>query len=254
MPLEKRGSLLGIPLNQQTPEELWQAILDVVQAPYSHCFSVVTPNPEILSHAYKNPDYAEALKQADFSLPDGMGVVLLGRLSGQKFYRLTGADLTKKLWPLANEQGYKIAILDRHDGLSSHADLEEKLRNLYQSVNFKVWQIDRNSAEIANTIEEINEFAADILFVSLGYPWQEIFLAKYQAQLRCKLALGIGGSLDFIIGKQKRAPKIFRKLGLEWLYRWSGKPLKRSKRMFQALVVFPYLNLRYGLAKLFRLR
>jgi N-acetylglucosaminyldiphosphoundecaprenol N-acetyl-beta-D-mannosaminyltransferase len=251
---EKSGSLLGISLNSQSPDDLWKAILEVVEAPYSRCFSVVTPNPEILSHAYKNSDYADCLRQADFSLPDGMGLVLVGFLSGQNFKRFTGADLTKKLWQIANDKKLKVAILDRHDGLSSQADLEEKLKKLYSGVNFKVWQVDRNSADFTDTIQKINEFFPDLLFVSLGYPWQEEFLAKYKDKLVCKLALGIGGSLDFIIGKQKRAPLVFRKLGLEWLYRWSGKPLKRSKRMVQALIIFPYFNLKYGLAKLFRLR
>lgn len=251
---EKRASLLGIPLNSQSPNDLWKALLEVLEKPYSRCFSVVTPNPEILSYAYKNSAYAEALRKADFSLPDGIGLVLVGFLSGQKLKRFTGADLTKRLWQIANEKKLKAVVLDRHDGLSSRNDLEEKLKNLYPSVDFQVWQLDRNSAEFADIIQKINEFSPDLLFVSFGYPWQEEFLAKYKNQLCCKLALGIGGSLDFIIGKQKRAPLIFRKLGLEWLYRWSGKPLKRSKRMMQALVVFPYFNLKYGLAKLFRLR
>lgn len=253
MSLEKRGSLLGIPLNKQSRQVLWQEILKVVDAPYSHCFSIVTPNPEILSYAYQNPAYAEALRSADFSLPDGVGVVLVGLFSGQKFQRFTGADLTADLLNVAQEKQSKVAILDKIGGLSTQADLKNKLSALYPSVTFEVWKVEQRAEDFQSTVQAINEYAPDFLLVSMGFPYQEKFIAKYKNQLNCKLALGIGGSLDFIVGNRKRPPQYIRKFGLEWLYRLAEDPMYRAKRVLKALFVFPFLNLKYGLAKLFRL-
>lgn len=254
MSLEKTGSLLGIPLNQQNQSELWKAILAVVEAPYSHCFSVVTPNPEILTYAYKNPVYAEYLRQSEFSLPDGIGVVMVGLLSGQKFYRFTGADLTGDLLKVAQTKALKVGILDKNGGLSTQADLQNKLSALYPAVRFTVWKVDQKTEDFQTVLQNINEFAPDLLLVSIGFPYQEQFIGKYKNQLNCKLALAIGGSLDFIIGNRRRPPKWIRKFGMEWLYRFAEDPLYRFKRVLRALFVFPFLNIKYGLAKLFRLR
>lgn len=254
MPLEKRGSLLGITLNKQPRQVLWQEILAVVEAPQTRCYTVVTPNPEILTYAYKNSDYAQALRSVDFALPDGMGVIVMGRLSGQKFRRFTGADLTIDLLKVAQAKNYKIGILDKNGGLSTQADLKNKLSALYPSVNFEVWKVDQATEDFQTVLPLINEYQPDLLLVSIGFPYQERFITKYQNQLNCKMALAIGGSLDFIIGNRRRPPKIVRKLGMEWLYRLAEDPLYRFKRVLRALFVFPYLNLKYGIAKLFRLR
>jgi N-acetylglucosaminyldiphosphoundecaprenol N-acetyl-beta-D-mannosaminyltransferase len=253
MSLEKSGALLGIPLNKQARQVLWQEILNVAEASAERCFTVVTPNPEILSYAYENSDYAEALRSADFSLPDGIGVVVVGLFSGQKFERFPGADLTADLLTLAQDKKYKIAILDKVGGLSTQSDLKNKLSVIYPAVNFEVWKVDRQIEDFQSVVQSINEYQPDFLLVSVGFPVQERFIAKYKNQLNCKLALAIGGSLDFIIGNRKRPPKFIRKFGMEWLYRLAEDPMYRVKRVFKALFVFPYLNIKYGLAKLFRL-
>ncbi|HPL92944.1 MAG TPA: WecB/TagA/CpsF family glycosyltransferase [bacterium] len=254
MPLEKQGALLGIPLNRQTPPELWKTIVEVLEAPYSRCFFVVTPNPEILSYAYKNSAYAEYLRQADFALPDGIGVVMVGLLSGQSFKRFTGADLTGDLLKVAQVKSLKIGILDKNGGLSTQADLHNKLSALYPAVKFTVWKVDQKTEDFQTVLQNINDLAPDLLLVSIGFPYQEKFIGKYKAQLNCKLALAIGGSLDFIIGNRRRPPKWIRKFGMEWLYRFAEDPMYRFKRVLKALFVFPFLNIKYGLAKLFRLR
>ena len=80
---------------------------------------------------------------------------------------------------------------------------------------------------------------------TLGNPYQEKFLVENKKRLNSKWALALGASIDFIIGKQWRAPKLFRKLGLEWLFRWIQKPIRRSKRMFNALIIFPFLSIKW---------
>jgi N-acetylglucosaminyldiphosphoundecaprenol N-acetyl-beta-D-mannosaminyltransferase len=100
------------------------------------------------------------------------------------------------------------------------------------------WSSDDDAARI---IAKINECKPHLLLVAFGAPKQDEWIAKYLPQIpSVKVAMGIGGTFDFIAGTQTRAPKIMRKFGLEWLYRLVREP-KRFKRIFNAVIVFPWL-------------
>ncbi|MFA7702724.1 MAG: WecB/TagA/CpsF family glycosyltransferase, partial [Patescibacteria group bacterium] len=120
---------------------------------------------------------------------------------------------------------------------SKASDISTALKNIYPQLQFEVWDIDRTDKNW-----KAKPTNAKIMFVTLGAPYQEKFIFHHMAQMpTIKVALGVGGSFDFLTGKIKRAPKIMRRLGIEWLYRIFSQPInrqKRLKRIYRATFIF----------------
>lgn len=207
----------------------------------------VTANPEILLHARKNPDYWNVLRQADFRLVDSFGLWLLGRLKGARPHRLTGVDLAWKLCGLAQERGWKVALVGGRSGVADEAAW--KLRRDFPQLQVVAEQggmvtpdggDDETGAEARY---RLTHYAPDILLAAFGHPRQEAWIARNLADMpSVKIAVGVGGTLDFWAGARRRAPGLMRNLGLEWLYRLAIEP-RRWKRILAAVIVFPFYAL-----------
>lgn len=203
----------------------------------------VTTNPEILLYARQHPDYWNILRQADFRLVDSFGLQLVGRLKGARPARQAGVDLAWRICETAQERGWKVGLIG---GQASIADKAAwKLRQSFPSLQVMAEQggevmADGTDDEAgAEARYRLTHFAPDVLFVAFGHPRQEAWIARNLHDMpSVKLALGIGGTLDFWSGTKKRAPDWMRRLGLEWLYRLIREP-RRWKRIFDAVVVFP---------------
>src|SRR5690606_3193845 len=89
---------------------------------------------------------------------------------------------------------------------------------------------ERDDAEQLRMLEKVNAVSPDLLIVGLGAPKQELWLSKWRYQLRAKVAIAAGATIDFLAGEQKRAPKLFQSLRLEWLYRACSAPIRRGPR------------------------
>jgi len=226
-------SLLGIRLSGATKSQALAKITGWLKGGHFHY--VVTPNPEILLAATRDHDEElfYILNQANLSLADGTGLKFAAWLYGKRLPRVTGADLIKPLLEVAAEQGKKVLFILWSKGLSRPADITFSLKEKYPNLIFEIKEIDRE--------ENIDTgLTADIMLVALGAPYQEKFIFHQGKKIAgLKVAIGIGGALDFITKKAKRAPKIWRVVGLEWLWRLIKQP-KRWKRMFKAVIVFPY--------------
>ncbi len=200
---------------------------------------IVTPNPEIILNARHDEELFYILNSADLSIPDGTGIKFAGFLNFKNIKRITGADLIKDIMDLAIEKEKRIGILNWKKGFSDKEDLQDIFKEKYPDLNFIVEDIPRNKH--ATLSQKFLDFKPQILFVGLGSPWQEKFIYHNLKKIpSVKLAMGIGGALDFLTGKKKRAPKLLRMLGLEWLWRLIFQP-NRIKRIFKAVVVFPYI-------------
>jgi len=206
---------------------------------------VVTVNPEFLVEANHNIKFKRVLNKADLKLPDGFGLVIASNLFKTPLKaRVTGIDFVYHLLSLSDKNGYKIFFLGGAEGVAEKATY--KIREMYP--NLKVFFSEgstnvrkESEEEKEKTVNEINKSGAEILLVAYGSPWQDLWIsenAKYLKSVR--VAVGVGGSLDFISGKVRRAPLIFQKLGLEWLFRLIIEP-RRIKRIFRAVVVFPIM-------------
>lgn len=199
---------------------------------------LVTPNPEIILQAGRDEEYFYILNSADIAVADGFGLVLAGILKRKIIPRITGSDLTPWLLNLAEEKQIKTLIINRRDGLSSANDITETLKNRWPKLIFELLDIDKKELLIEKETDRIRAFEPKLIFVTLGAPTQEKLIwhgIKNWPSVR--LALAVGGSFDFLTNKIKRAPKIFRVTGFEWLWRLIKQP-SRFKRIWNATVIF----------------
>ncbi len=232
-------NILGININIFNKKQALAKIQDFLIDGKKHF--IITPNPEIILTAIRHDEeFFCLLNRADLSLPDGVGLKIAGWFIGVNLSRITGADLIKDILNLSEKQNIKIAILNWQKGLSNKDDIEKALKNKFPNLKALVLDIDRQ----ANMSEEkemlIQEFKPEIIFCTLGAPHQEKLvyhnLVKFAS---AKIGLGVGGAFDFLTGRIKRAPKVFRVIGLEWLWRLIKQPW-RLKRIYNAVIVFPY--------------
>lgn len=210
---------------------------------------IVTPNPEIILAAQKDEEYFYILNRADLALPDGIGLKFAAFAMGERLNRVTGSDLTLELIGLAEKRNIKVAVFNWRGGLSTAAQIKNALNDRFPGLACLVLDIDREWT--MPYYNEVNQFKPDIIFTALGAPWQDKFNYHVLAKLPyVKIAAGIGSSFDYLTGKAKRAPRAFRFLGLEWLWRLlkiftytdrSG----RLKRIINAAIVFPLEFLRW---------
>ncbi|KXZ40510.1 N-acetylglucosaminyldiphosphoundecaprenol N-acetyl-beta-D-mannosaminyltransferase [Alkalithermobacter thermoalcaliphilus JW-YL-7 = DSM 7308] len=199
---------------------------------------IYTPNSEIIMQCQSNKNLANALKQADLVIPDGIGLVLASRVIKKPLLeRVTGIDLMESILNYANENNKSIFILGAQDGISQKCaqNILKKYPNIkVKGVHhgyFKGYHMGiENHPQEKKVIQLINSLKPDILFVAFGAPKQEIWIQRYKNEIDAKIFMGVGGSVDVYAGKVKRAPKIYQNLGLEWLYRLIKEPW-RYKRM-----------------------
>ncbi|AOY74831.1 WecB/TagA/CpsF family glycosyltransferase [Clostridium formicaceticum] len=226
--MRNQVKILGVPIDQITEEEAFYRLTSFLEG--STVKKVYTPNPEIIMMAQQDEALFRVLEEADLVLPDGIGLIIASKIKGLGLKeRVTGIDTMDKLLTYCGEKGKSIFLLGGKPGTAALAC--ENMKKQYKGIKiagfYHGYFQGKDEPEI---IEEINQANPDILFVCLGAPKQEKWIYKYQHQLNCKLAMGVGGSVDIYAGTAKRAPILFQKLGLEWFYRLAKEPW-RIKRM-----------------------
>ncbi|MBR5381034.1 MAG: WecB/TagA/CpsF family glycosyltransferase [Oscillospiraceae bacterium] len=202
---------------------------------------IVTPNPEIVMLCRKNEALSRAIENAFLVLPDGVGVVIGARILGRPLRgRVPGIEYGEALLERCAERGYSVFFLGAKPGVAELA--AERLLEKYPALNV-VGTNDGYFKDVSPVLERINELSPDVLFVCLGAPAQELWMAEHVQSLNVRLAVGLGGSLDVFSGTVERAPEGFRKLGLEWLYRLLKEP-RRTGRMLRLPVFLILVVLR----------
>jgi len=195
---------------------------------------IVTINPEMIEAAKQNPTFADVLKYAELVVPDGVGIKLALKFQGIEQEQIRGVDFAKSLIELSEKNGYKLALVGAKPEINQK--LVEVLREKHPELNI-VYHHDgyfQNEDEIIN---EVKTSGANLVFTALGAPKQEFFNAKLKTACQGVVSIGLGGTFDVLSGNVKLAPPIYRKLGLEWLYRTLKQP-ERFKRIFPALPLF----------------
>lgn len=223
--------ILGVPIDVLTREDILTHVRGFLEEPRFH--RIATVNPEFLLLAEKDEAFRAALLAADLRIADGFGIVLAGLLHGECIHRFPGADLMEEIFRIAEKKNQSVYLVVRKDGLSSYEEVRSAILKKYPSVKISGADIDPkidNSQLVINT---------PVIFCNFGTPEQEIFLDSLKNQNNIRLAMGVGGSFDYLTGRQKRAPKWIRTIGLEWLWRIILQP-KRIKRIWNAVIVFPF--------------
>jgi exopolysaccharide biosynthesis WecB/TagA/CpsF family protein len=146
---------------------------------------------------------------------------------------------------MAEKKGAKVTIVKPADSLAGEQEITDSLKQKYPFLKFNIKNIIGKDGKYDPKNIDLEEYQPDILLATLGSPYQEkmIYYALYKYK-NIKLAMAVGGSLDFLSGKMRRAPKLLRKIGLEWLWRLIKQP-KRFKRIFNAVILFPYYFMKW---------
>lgn len=237
------ANVLGINLSELSPAAAVIRAASFLQSQGQHY--IVTPNPEIILASHRDEELFYVLNKADLSIADGFGLKVAGLLAGKKIPRLTGADLTLELLSLAEKKGLRVAVLNWRGGLSRTEEIQSSLVKKYPRLESLVLKASRSQPLGRRVVAGINDFAPALLFCTFGSPYQEKAVYHNLKKLpSVRLAIGVGGTFDFITGRAIRAPHFLRHLGLEWLWRitsFSKRQLplaKRWKRIYNATFVF----------------
>jgi N-acetylglucosaminyldiphosphoundecaprenol N-acetyl-beta-D-mannosaminyltransferase len=237
----KVGQILGINVNSTSASSVLMSVEQFISDNVK--FYIVTPNPELVLMAQKIPNLKLALNSADIAVADGVGL----KIANPSLNIIKGRELFVDLIKLANKNNWKVFLLG---GLNDEAELTaKKLRiyNLQCKIEYNEGPKLNNNAEPKtkedkkiedDSIEQINKFKPDLLFVAFGNPKQEIWIHKNLSRLNIGGAMAVGGTFRYIAGTSKLPPKWMARCGLEWLYRVITEP-KRIGRIFRAVVVFP---------------
>ncbi len=201
---------------------------------YSKHGQIVTINPEMISAAQKNSDFAEIINSAELVVADGIGVEIGLKILGYKVKRIAGIDLGKALVEKFTASGKSVAMIGAKPGVVDSAVVN--LSKEYQNLNV-VYSHDGYFDNDEDIIESVISANPDLILVALGSPKQEFFIHNLKEKLPNSTLIGLGGSFDVWAGVVERAPIIYQKLGLEWLYRTLKEP-KRFKRIFPTLPLF----------------
>ncbi len=200
---------------------------------------IVTLNVSILMEAMKDPSYRKILEEASMVIPDGSGIVwALDVIANVKTDRVTGIDTMTHLCELSKRKGWKVYLLGAREDVAKKA-CENLRRNGVNVVGYHHGYFEKDG----EVIVEILSKKPDLLFVGMGVPKQERWIHEHFKKIPVRLAMGVGGSIDVVSGRKKRAPEFVQKMKLEWLYRFLQSPWNKRKIPFQ-IMKFVFLVLR----------
>ena len=224
-----RINVLGVGFDNLTMEEAVERGVELLHSPGVHY--VVTPNPEIVEVCRENLAARQAVNAADLVLADGIGVVKGAQMLGTPLKgRAPGIEFAGGLMERMAAEGLSLFLLGAKPGVAEAAG--ERLAEKYPGLCIAGTH-DGYFQEDAPVIEEIRRSGAEVVFVCLGAPKQELWMAKHGKDTGARLLCGLGGSLDVFAGTVERAPKFWSDHGLEWFYRICRDPrrLKRAARL-----------------------
>lgn len=245
-----RIEILGVRVDNCTMAEVVSRLRHALGAPHGELplgFHVVTVNPEFIMEAQRNEPFRRLINTASLVIPDGFGLQLMCKGFGYRLQgRVTGADLMVELARVAEEEGKAIFLFGAPDGVATQAAVELKRRFPSLVVAGAENEFDEHGNPRADSevLDRIRRTSPEVLFVALGAPKQEEWIAAALPSLpTVRVAIGVGGSFDYLAGRLRRAPAILRALGLEWLWRLLLQP-SRFGRIVTATIRFPLAILR----------
>lgn len=238
--------LFGVPIDDVTMPEALATVADLVDdgRRNSRTHQIATVNVDFLVNALADEAVHRLLQNADMCLADGAPIVWGARAGKMRIReRIAGADLLPALAEQAATRGWRIHLFGSAAGTAERA--AELLNARYAGAG-----VTGDSGPMISDVSLVDEelvlslagASADILCVALGNPKQERFIEAYRRRLRTPVMIGVGGTLDFIVGGRRRAPVWVQRAGLEWLVRAAQEPGRLGKRYaHDAVVYFPHL-------------
>ena len=238
-------NLLGAWVDIVSPEETLEIMIDWCATRARQY--VVTPNLDHCRLLRSNVDFADAYEQSGLSVPDGWPLVAASRVTKCHIKRrVTGSDLVIPLCRSLASKGFSIFLLGSSPEVlkASAEKLKEAAPGLIICGSHSPpldFEKDKHQVDVIDRL--ITGLRPHALIVALGAPKQELWMRAHIPHLPIGVALGVGGSLDFLTGKQRRAPEIFQRLGFEWLWRAAHSPRRLGPRYLACLMLLPLLSI-----------
>lgn len=233
MPSSASCRILGVRLDLVAWPEILAFCQEALNNPGS-AQQIITLNGEFVLNAQDNPAFKEVINNSDLVIADSTNIVWAANWLGNSLKERTpGSELTIHLVEMAQRLNKKVFFLGSQNGVGEQA--AEKLRKSYPGLIIATSQANANDPA---ALEAVLAFKPDILLVAYGSPAQELWIAENKTQIGAALLVGVGGTFDMIAGRFPRAPKLFRALYLEWLWRLLLQP-SRWRRAWKSVVVFP---------------
>ncbi len=222
-------SILGVPVHLIDAAATLDSVAGFMDEPRLH--QIATVNPEFVMAAQRDAAFRDVLAAADLCLADGIGLVYASRYLGRPLpERVPGSELVYRLAEQAAREGWSLFLLGAGPGVAEEAAaiLQARYPDLLIAGTYAGSPALEENDDI---VDRINQSGAHLLFVAYGAPRQDMWIARNREALPgVRVAMGVGGSLDFITGRAVRAPQWAQDAGLEWLHRLYKEPW-RWRRM-----------------------
>jgi N-acetylglucosaminyldiphosphoundecaprenol N-acetyl-beta-D-mannosaminyltransferase len=246
--MSDKVAILGVPVHNRTKDKTLHYFRTILTHERDSLHQVATVNPEFIMMARRNTSFARVLQDVQLSTPDGVGITLAARIQGQRIHeRLTGVDLTEMIATMS-DPAPSIFLLGAGPGVADEA--AEQLRRLNPEVRIAgTFSGSPDNEDLPKILERLQASGADTLLVAFGAPEQDMWIARHRRALAAcgiVIAIGVGGTFDYLSGRVPRAPRLIRRIGLEWLYRLIRQPWRWRRQLalpqFAALVIWERLT------------
>jgi N-acetylglucosaminyldiphosphoundecaprenol N-acetyl-beta-D-mannosaminyltransferase len=236
--------VLDFPITALKLDEQVQTILQWAVTHESK--TVCVANVHMLMEAHWNPEFAQILKGADIVTPDGMPLVWMMRQMGARYQdRVAGMDIMMSLCKLAEAKNVSVFYLGSQTEILSR--MRKRLEKEFPKLKIAAMEPlpfrPLTEAEDQALIDKIHSSGAGIVLVSLGCPKQENWMAQHKGKIQAVM-IGLGGVFPVYAGIHKRAPRVVRDMGLEWLYRWMQEPRRLWQRYTKTIPPFIWLAIK----------
>lgn len=226
--MSAKVDILGVKFDETTEKEMLATLYERLHT--GEKTFIVTANPEIVMYAQDDASYRELINQADYVVPDGIGVVYASRYQREALpERVPGFDLMLGLLEIANRTQKRVYLLG-----GTEAVIEKTVAYVAQNypdliiAGYHHGYIDPADPTYR---EVVKATSPDIVLVAMGFPRQEQWAHQYLAEVEDGIAMGVGGSFDVLAGATKRAPDWIQRLNIEWLYRLMRQPSRWGRML-----------------------
>ena len=228
-----RVDILGIQIHNVTRAETLTLMERMIEAGEAHM--ICTPNADHVVRAQRDSEFREIIERADLVVADGMAIVYAARILGTPFKENVGGRLLLPAFAQRSAvKGYRLFLLGGStEDVAKQAVV--RLRMDYPGVNIvgtytPPYMPEFDEGETGRMLRAVNQAKPDVLFVCLGTPKQEKWIARNLKRIEAPVSLGIGAALDVLAGKIRQPPAWMTKIGLEWLFRLVQEPKRLARR------------------------
>jgi N-acetylglucosaminyldiphosphoundecaprenol N-acetyl-beta-D-mannosaminyltransferase len=233
----KTGLIFDLPISLNDKSSVISGINEVISQKVCGHYICIT-NTESMYHGLRDKCHRNYIKNADYSLCDGVGVIIAGRFWGLKIPRFTGPSLQLECSRVGTSRSWRHFFYGGKPGVAT--EMKKRLQNAYPGLDvcgvyeppFRQLTVDEDT----EIIKIINDAKPDIVWVGLGLLKQERWIAEHLNKIKAPWMIGVGAAFDYHAGAVPWAPRMLRDLGLEWLFRLIIQPRLRAKRYWWSLV------------------